>query len=74
MAMNLRAEVLTLVEEEQDPDVLAAVRDLLLKSDTDWWVKLGAAEKASVRRGIDQADAGLGVSHNEAMKPYQKWQ
>jgi predicted transcriptional regulator len=71
--MSLRSEVLNLVQEEKDNDLLAAIRELLLRKDVDWWEKMGAAEKASIKRGIAQADAGKGIPHAEAMKPYSKW-
>jgi len=71
--MNIRSEVLTLVQEEKDNDLLAAIRELLLRRDADWWDRIGAAERASIKRGIAQADAGMGISHEEAMKPYGKW-
>jgi predicted transcriptional regulator len=41
--------------------------------DADWWERTSAAEKASIKRGIAQADAGKGISHEEAMKPFGKW-
>ncbi len=71
--MSLRSEVLNLVQEEKDNDLLAAIRALLLRKDADWWETIGAAEKASIKRGIAQADAGKGIPHAEAMKPYGKW-
>lgn len=71
--MNLRSEVLTLVQEEKDNDLLAAIRELLLRKDADWWDRIGPAERASIKRGIAQADGGMGISHEEAMKPYGKW-
>ena len=71
--MNLRSEVLILIQEERDNDLLAAIRELLLRKDSDWWDRIGTAERASIKRGIAEADAGMGVSHQEAMKPYGKW-
>jgi hypothetical protein len=71
--MSLRSEVLNLVQEEKDNDLLAAIRELLLRKDADWWEKIGAAEKASIKRGIAQADASKGIPHAEVMKPYSKW-
>jgi predicted transcriptional regulator len=71
--MSLRSEVLNLVQEEKDNDLLAAIRELLLRKDADWWETIGTAEKASIKRGIAQADAGKGIPHAEAMKPYGKW-
>lgn len=41
--MSLRSEVLNLVQQEKDNDLLAAIRELLLRKDADWWEKIDAA-------------------------------
>jgi hypothetical protein len=42
-------------------------------ADLDWWNELSPDEKASIERGIAQADSGQLKSNDEVMKKYQKW-
>lgn len=44
--------------------------ELFSQEDGDWWDSLGDAEKASIERGIAQADAGNLTSHKDVMGKY----
>ncbi|MDZ7848914.1 MAG: hypothetical protein U5L96_20525 [Owenweeksia sp.] len=39
----------------------------------DWWDELSEAEKASIEKGIKDADEGKVIPHSEARKAYEKW-
>ena len=41
--------------------------------DFDWWDDLSTDEKASIERGIEQANAGQLTDHEDVMKKYKKW-
>lgn len=41
---------------------------------SDWWEELPEEIKKSVTKGIQQADKGEGISHDQIMKKYRKWQ
>ena len=47
--------------------------ELFSQEEDDWWNSIGSAEKASIERGIAQADTGNLTSHDEAMEKYKKW-
>jgi len=40
---------------------------------TDQWKKLSSAEKTSIQKGLEDADAGNLKDHSEAQKIYGKW-
>lgn len=52
----------------QDEAILNQVKELLGITDNDWWHEISEAEKASIRKGIDQLEQGEGIPHEEVMK------
>jgi predicted transcriptional regulator len=73
---ELKSSLHQLIEDVQDSKILKAIYTLLSKKETlevDFWDELSDAQKASVERGITQADKGEFKSHKEVMKKYQKW-
>lgn len=55
-----------------DAEILRQLESIS-NADKDWWDDLSPEEKASIERGIAQANAGQLKSHDEVMKKYQKW-
>ena len=49
---------------------LIEFRDSQMK---DWWTEISNNERASVEKGIIDANAGNLQSHSEARKIYEKW-
>ena len=39
----------------------------------DWWDDVSDEAKASIERGLNDAEAGRVIPHKEAMKKYKKW-
>jgi predicted transcriptional regulator len=39
----------------------------------DWWDDVSDEAKASITRGLNDANAGKVTSHKEVMKKYKKW-
>lgn len=39
----------------------------------DWWDEVSDEAKASIEKGLKDADAGRVTPHYEAMKKYKKW-
>ncbi len=73
--LELKSSLHRLIDEVQDSKTLKAIHTLLSKKETievDFWDELPDAQKASVERGIAQADKGEFKSHKEVMKKYQK--
>ncbi|MEO6978021.1 MAG: hypothetical protein ABI113_06555 [Mucilaginibacter sp.] len=68
--MNLQAEKLKLVQavlDIQDVELIKAIESLLEAKHHDWFDDLSEEQQQSVLRGLEQADRGEGISHEEAV-------
>jgi len=68
--MDLQAEKLKLVQAVlniNDINLIKEVKNLLKVRDVDWFDDLSEQQKQSVMRGLDQADKGQTISHEEAI-------
>lgn len=73
---EIKSSLHQLIDEVQDSKMLKAIYTLLSKNkvvEVDFWDELSDAQKASVERGLAQADKGEFKSHKEVMKKYKKW-
>lgn len=61
---------LSIIDDASLIEKVAKVRD---ESVRDWWSEISEAEKESIAKGVDQADAGQLRSHSEARAKYEKW-
>lgn len=46
---------------------------LLVNAETDWWDDISDEAKASINRGLKDAQAGRVTPHSEVMSKYKKW-
>ena len=51
----------------EDINLIKKVKKILKKADHDWFDDLTEEQQESVRRGLEQADRGEGIPHEEAM-------
>jgi len=68
--MNIQAEKLNLVQailDIEDIGVIKKVKKILKKEDHDWFDDLTEEQQQSVMRGLEQADRGETITHEEAM-------
>jgi len=69
--MDLQAEKLNLVQailDIEDVSLIKKIKNLLKKREHDWFDDLTEEQQESVRIGIQQADRGEGIPHEEALK------
>jgi hypothetical protein len=69
--MDLQAEKLNLVQailDIEDISLIKKIKNLLKKREHDWFDDLTEEQQESVRIGIEQADRGEGIPHEEALK------
>lgn len=75
--MNLDSEKIKIIEwiaNLADESMIAKIK--LLKdhpTETDWWDEISEAEKASIQRGIADAEAGRLIPHEKVRKKYEQW-
>lgn len=57
-----------------DEKVIKMVHAMLeVDAQNDWWDDVSDEAKASIERGLKDAEAGRVTSHKEVMKKYKKW-
>jgi predicted transcriptional regulator len=53
--------------------VLAKIKTIFEEEGADWWDDMDQEEKEQLGIGLQQAESGNTVSHEEAMKRFEKW-
>lgn len=74
--MDVQSEKLRLIKWLAGLKDEKMIRDLIsLKksSESDWWDSISSEEKNEIKEGIDEAERGELISHEEAMSKYKKW-
>ncbi len=56
----------------KDEKLLLQVKSIIEGNELKLWDELNPRLKASIQRGLDQSNEGLGIVHEEAMKEYRK--
>lgn len=57
-----------------DEKVVKMVHAMLeVNAEKDWWDDLPKNAKASITKGLKQAETGKVTDHKEVMKKYKKW-
>lgn len=66
--MNIQAtkiEIAQLVLNETSEVVLKKIKAILTRENSDWWDEISDEERAQIQEGINQADRGELISHQE---------
>ena len=64
-----KPELVKLIIETGESDLLDVVEMILQgKNKEDWWSKLSEAEKRSIEQGLEEADHGETIPHEQVMK------
>lgn len=57
-----------------DEKVVKMVHAMLeVDAQKDWWDDVSDEARASIKRGLKDAEEGRIIPHNEVMKKYKKW-
>lgn len=76
MDMKLQAKKLELIQwlsTIDNPSIIDKITAIRNDEKQDWWDALSDAEKESIEKGIEDADAGRLNDHQKARKNYGKW-
>ena len=74
--MNLEARKYQFIQElvkVEDERVLEKLELVLKANQNDWFDGLSESEKSEIQVGLDQAEKGEVVSHEDVMKRFSKW-
>ncbi len=72
--MDIQAAKIELIHwltELQNPEILKQIN--AIKESTDWWDEISKEERAEIEKGLEQADNGEVIPHDEVMAKYKKW-
>ncbi len=67
---NKKIELIQWLTSLEDVSVIEKILSLRKEQKQDWWDKISAAEKASIEKGIEEANAGNLKPNSEAKKLY----
>jgi hypothetical protein len=68
---ELKNQLHKLIVETDDLDVLTKIQSYfgqLKSNNSDWWDELGDSAKKEIEEGVQQADNGDLIDHNDARK------
>lgn len=76
MELNIQDKKIELIQwlsTLEDINVIDKLIQLREKAQSDWWDEISEAEKASIIRGLKDAEEGKLLSHSDARKKYEQW-
>jgi predicted transcriptional regulator len=66
MDSTLKYQLIEKIVQTNDESLLQEIKVLLESASGDWWEKTSQAERESIERGIQQADRGEVIPHEQA--------
>jgi len=70
---NIKIELIQWLTTLDDSSLIQKILDLRKTQTRDWWLEISELEKASIEKGISDAEKGKLKSHTEARRIYEKW-
>ena len=70
---KLRIDVKRQIDSADEKSLKMVHAMLEAEEEHDWWDDLSDAAKASIERGLKDAEEGKLTPHHEVMKKYKKW-
>ena len=70
---NTKIELIQWLTTLDDKSLIQKILDLRKSETKDWWNEISDSEKASIEKGLSDADNAKLNSHSEARKIYEKW-
>lgn len=70
---KIKIELIQWLTTLEDSSIIQKILELRKSQTKDWWNELSDSERASIEKGISDANKGQLSSHSEARKIYEKW-
>lgn len=71
--LNKKIELIQWLSNLNDLSVIEKIIEIKRQENKAWWNSISDAEKASIEKGIEDADNGKVNPHSKAKKLYEKW-
>ena len=74
--MKIQAEKIQLAQwllSTENLNVIKQIKAIFESEKATSWDEIPKPIKDAITNGLNESEKGLGVSHEQAMKPYKKW-
>lgn len=71
--LDKKIELIQWLSTLEDQSTIEQLIKFRKEKTKDWWDSISNEEKASIEKGIEEADAGNLKDHSEARRLYDKW-
>lgn len=71
--LNEKLELIQWLSSIEDESTIKKLIEFRKQETNDWWQGISEAEKASIEKGMGQADNNELEPHSKARKLYEKW-
>jgi len=71
--LNEKLELIQWLSSIEDKSIIKKLIEFRKRETKDWWNEILDAEKASIEKGLKQADNNELEPHSKARKLYEKW-
>lgn len=71
--LHEKLELIQWLSSIEDESIIRKLIEFRKQEIKDWWNKISDAEKASIKKGLKQADNNELEPHSKARKLYEKW-
>lgn len=71
--LDKKIELIQWLSTLEDQSTIEQLIKFRKEKTKDWWDSISNEEKASIEKGIEEADAGNLKDHSEARRLYEKW-
>lgn len=71
--LNEKLELIQWLSSIEDESIIKKLIEFRKQETKNWWNKISDAEKASIKKGLKQADNNELEPHSKARKLYEKW-
>lgn len=65
---SLKIDLIRWLTELKDVKILEQLKNIKESQNNDWWDEISEEERRAIEEGIDQADHGKLIPHDEVMK------
>jgi len=71
--LNKKLELIQWLSTVEDSSIIEKILELRKLENKDWWNSISIDERASIEKGLKDADSGKLNPHSNVRKLYEKW-
>lgn len=63
-----KIKLISIISQLYDTNTLEEIENILMNNDTNWWNKISESEKQAIEAGLQDAEEGKLISHEQVIK------